>query len=153
MKHKRPKPPKNLLKEITQEESQSIEERMRKLSDIDINEVEGSNVIEFKPRLAVDGSEPPTGMWLRDLDIGTLFWCRPKSSPGVGLAEYGLINKIGKCALLLENQPSQSVVVPVDGNRFSNQMELVEIVSKNDPRILEIWAQYTDRTTKPTSEP
>lgn len=104
----------------------TISKRMRELSE-ELNTVNTDNVIVFP--VLTGGKTPPTGFWLMDLEIGTVFLARKiADKQNFVLTEFALYEKYQKCAVIVVAQESGAVPMPVDMRRFSNQFELVETI-------------------------
>lgn len=89
---------------------------------------------------------PPSGFWLQDLPLATVFLARPKPNGqnmkrGLELTEYGIFNKLVKSTLLLVKQPGQTIPVWVDTKLFSNEVEFFEVLRTQDEQILAMLTQ------------
>ena len=88
------------------------------------------NVIEFKPKPDMLGTYGP---WLRTIPIGATFLARPNGDhKSIDVMEYTLLLTLEKCAKLHLNVGGNSTPAWVDINRFSNRLDLVEVLDTND---------------------
>lgn len=101
-------------------------ERKEDLTETDLQPA--SNVVQLQ--LLPGGKEPPSDFWLLNFDIGTIFLSRNKAEQrSFVLGEFAVYNKTEKAMLLLVNEgEARPRPVWVDPKKFSNTMELVEIV-------------------------
>jgi len=96
-----------------------------------------SNVVDFNQAKLLtkpdNGPKDPTGPnWLSELDVGTIFLCRPKNAKSFELVTVEVLSKTRKSAYLKNTgMEDASVKVVVDSAIFSAMMELVEIVGYN----------------------
>lgn len=117
-------------------------ERIKELTET------GFDLTNVLPMLG-GSTPPPSGFWLMDLDIGTVFLARVKPTGqqmkrSLELTEYGIFNKIERCTLLLIKQPGQTIPIWVDTKLFSNEVEWLETLRTQDPQILSMRAQIKE---------
>lgn len=107
-----------------------IKERMEDLTDDAV--VQADSVIPL--RVVTGGKGPPSDFWLKNLDIGTVFLARHKNNTqDWSMGEFCIANIVDKAVLLLVSSQPQQPPQPlwVDPARFSNKMEMVEIIRTN----------------------
>jgi hypothetical protein len=96
-------------------------------------------VKEEKERKRVDlqlikgGKEPPSGNWLQDLEVGTVFLVTDKVDRTFSLGEYHLMFKTDTaCKLLCNLNAAQTYWAWVEPRRFCNRFDLVEVLGHYD---------------------
>ena len=109
-----------------------ISKGMQYLSELDLNEQQEDNVIQFptaKPVLVTGGKGPPSDWWLMDVAVGTVFLARPKNDKhNFVCGEFALYERYEKCACLLAISKEGTNPMHVDMRRFSIQWEMVEVI-------------------------
>lgn len=119
----------------------AIKQRKEDLTEIDLQPKD--NVVKLE--LITGGKGPPSDYWLLELGIGTIFLSRNKTDQrSFVFGEFAVYNKTEKAMLLLVNEGEvRPRPVWVDPRRFSNQMELVEVVRT------EAFPQVQEQENKP----
>lgn len=86
------------------------------------------NVVPFQ--LVTGGKQPPSDFWLLNFEVGTIFLSRNKADNRTFVfGEFAVYNKTEKAMLLLVNEGEMRPrPVWVDPKKFSNQMELIEVL-------------------------
>jgi hypothetical protein len=116
-------------------------------------EQEETNIInldkEKEKRLALGSKEPPSGIWLKDLSEGTIFFVRRKNQGQDFLLGYFMIkDKTEKAIILVEKSSPQDIAV--DPIRFCNVYELFEILQDGEVTLAQ--ARLNQKKEEETNE-
>ena len=93
--------------------------------------------VNDRPLLKViEGGKPPVDPnWLRQLEPGSVFVCRPRNLNKTihTLDQYHVTYHGGRSTLLYHNLNGMINEEPVDNMRFSVNMELIEVIGNSNP--------------------
>lgn len=90
-----------------------------------MKKAEDSNVV---PLQVVTGGKSGGHNWLSDLNRGSVFFCRMQNAKEFDLNEFQVVWQWKRTAKLACTIAGQEREFPVDTERFSGAMELVEVI-------------------------
>lgn len=100
-----------------------------------MSDEDSKNVVDLaEHRLKLAGGGGDGYNWLSNLDVGTIFLARPKGDfTVIELMCYKVVDKSEKGTGLFIKTPTAEVFTWVDTNRFSNKLDLVEVLMVQKP--------------------
>lgn len=133
-----PKEPEMNELNVTEALMERISEEIKDLREHFHNEEEKelNNVVEFKPKLVTaTGGPTSSGNWLKDMEIGTVFFVSDKHNPrAFDLGLFRLMNKEGPNDKVISLQsPDLSKPIAVNPTKFINMYECYHIVGVISP--------------------